>query len=793
MKIGPFDSWLRLAFVLLAGVGFAADTMAQIALIHNPRPRISRPTPEYRIAALNIDANINDQVATVQMAQLFENTSRRTLETQFVFPLPADAAVNGLTLIVDGKELPGELKRKEQARSEYEAIVRKQKDPALLEYIGQGLFKTSVFPIPAGATRRVEIRYTQLLKSDFGLIDLTLPLGTARHCERPIDEVNVTVRIRAQNELQNVYSPTHDFDIDRPGSQRARCSLKLSDVRKPDDIRLLYGTEGGEVGVNLVSYHPDEEDEQGYFLLMASPKMKLRRNDVLPKTVVFVVDRSGSMSGEKLKQAKASLKYMIDSLNDEDTFNIVSYSSGVEMFRPELEEVTAETRKEARLYVDDIYAGGGTNINQALTDALNHLQDSSRPNYVLFLTDGLPTVGVTQETKITANVKEANQVKARIFSFGVGYDVNSRLLDRLSHEQRGTSVFVKPEEDIEVAATNLFRKVSAPAMTDVQLKFVSSQVEGNPVNRLIPGDLPDLFQGEQLLVVGRYKKAGPVTIRLRGKIASKTQTLEHEGQFGDADNTARNAFVETLWATRRIGQIINELDLHGRNSELIDELVSLSLKHGIMTPYTSFLADETVSFEDRRRLMTEAQGLTDELSVAIGRGGFQQREFKQSLQQANRAASGGYGGGASAPSPSFFGGRSRSVANRTSRAAGAGLADKSAPGRPAATPKAGADADAPAVAEQAEEATPPETKVRRIGNRTFYWKNQEWQDAELADRVNKSDDLKIVKVEQFSREYFELASRDNGRWAKYLSVDKPLLIEIEGTVYRIVPPTDKSP
>lgn len=822
---------LRFALVWAAVAVFSDAANSQIAIVHNGRGQ-TRST-EFRISSVEINADINEQVATVQIAQTFENIGGRTLETQFLFPMPEGAAVNALTLIVDGKELPGELKPKAEARREYEAIVRRQQDPALLEYMGRGLFKTSVFPIPAGQKRRVEIRYTQLLKSDSGLVDFTLPLGTTKHSEKAVEEVNVAVRIKSTDEIRNVYSPTHEFDIDRSGDNRATCRLSLRNVREPNDIRLLYGTKGNEVGINLVSFKPDG-DEQGYFLVLATPKMKVKKDEMIPKTVVFVVDRSGSMSGEKLKQAKASLHYMINSLGPKDTFNIISYSSEVDMFQPELELVTDKTRRDALDYAEDIYAGGGTNINAALTAALDQLKDNERPGYVMFMTDGLPTVGVTGETEIAANARKANKVNARVFSFGVGYDVNSRLLDRLSRDQRGTSVYVKPEEDIEVASTNLFRKVSSPAMTSVKLRFVneSGSESGRLVNRTYPSDLPDLFRGEQLIVVGRYREAMPVTIDLTGKVAGKSRTLTFDTQFGNSEQTRRNSFVETLWATRRIGEIIDDLDLNGQNQELIDELVGLSLKHGIMTPYTSFLADENVSFGDRRRLMTEARQRTEDgLSVAGGFGGFVQREFKKQLQNARRGASASFGSesadfDAADSGGVAGGGRPQSNLSKaegiaqlfgpryhtspTSRAAG--RANQPATG-PAATPRpdgaspvesatirSGFDAAAGSAAEGEEKssgsggqkAKNPAQRIKRIGAKTFYWKSGEWQDSAVS--VNDATDAEekdVVTVKQFSDEYFELTKLDNGRFASYLTLSEPVLVKIKDKVYRIVPPETK--
>lgn len=790
---------LTLGTILAALLAMPADLIGQIAIIRNSGGGAA--SANFKVSDVDINADIKDQVATVQIAQTFQNTSSRTLETQFVFPLPDDAAVTGLTLIVDGEELTGELKSKDEARKVYEEIVRKQRDPALLEYMGRGVFRTSVFPIPAGKSRRVEIRYTQLLKSDTGLVDFSLPLGNARHCRKAIEKLDVTVRVKSTSDLKNIYSPTHDFKIDRPSEKKATCKLTLKNVLAPDDIRLLYGTQGSDIGMDLLSYLPEEGD-QGYFLLLASPKVKAKKDAVLPKTVLFVVDRSGSMAGQKIDQAKASLRYMINSLGEKDTFNIVSYSSEVDTFRPELELVSAETKKAAMDYVDDIYSGGGTNIDSALTAALGQLKDKKRPNYVLFFTDGLPTVGETSEAKIAANTTKANEVNARVFSFGVGFDVNSRLLDRLSRDQRGMSVYVKPEEDIEIAATNLFSKVSSPAMTGLSVSFEGADTghSGKLVTRVYPKQMPDLFHGEQLVLVGRYKKPSAVTVSLRGAVAGRNRSLKLESNFGNQKDTRRNGFVETLWATRRIGQIIDELDLNGQNKELVDELVALSLRHGIMTPYTSFLAEENTSLNDRARLLTEAESRTSlGLSIAGGADGFSQRSFKSQLQSSNRASSAAESLDASyseSLTKRFGGGATPASSGTRARPAPAGFGGGGLGGY-----RAGISPSAPASgglarynrrlklgASESEGSFPVRQRIKRIGKKTFYWKDNEWQDSVISSLKTKPTEKEIVKVEQFSDEYFAISKLDDGRWSPYLSVSEPVLVRIGGKTYRIVPP-----
>jgi Ca-activated chloride channel homolog len=354
------------------------------------------------------------------------------------------------------------------------------------------------------------------------------------------------------------------------------------------------------------------------------------------KTMVFLADRSGSMSGEKMRQAKAALQFLIGQLTPGDTFNIVAYDSEVEAFRPELQRVNAETLKAASAWVDTLNAGGGTNIDGALRTGLHMLNDSSRPNYVIFLTDGQPTSGEIQEARIVANAAQENKVRARAFAFGIGFDVNARLLDRIARETRGQSVYVRPNENIEAPVSSLQAKIGAPMLTDVA---VDVQLDGGATSRVYPRQMPDLFRGDQLVLVGRYKQGGAARIRLSGTASGKKQDFTYNANFASSSPGETNAFVARLWATRRIGEIIDDLDLHGRNPELIEELVGLSQRYGILTPYTSFLADENVNLSAVRENAFRARQTADsQLSVVAGSAGVDQRVFKGQLQNAAQAS-----------------------------------------------------------------------------------------------------------------------------------------------------------
>lgn len=760
--------WLLLALVGLVvpveafGQGLIIDHTRIIRPIP-PRPPTPRPVPsfaDYHVRNVDVQAAVKDQVAKVQVSQVFQNTGGVVLEAQFFFPLPDDAAISGLTLLVDGTELAGKLLKKEDARRIYEDIVRRRQDPALLEYMGQGLFQTSVFPIPPNAHRTVEIRYTQLLKKTGGLVDLLLPLGTNKHSTKPIDNLNVTVRVEANEAIKTIYSPTHQLDIHRPDNTHATCKLTLSGVHRPDDFRLFYGTAGGIVGTSVLTYKPSDS-EDGYFLLLASPEVKPPANaGSIDRTLLFVFDKSGSMSGKKIEQAKEALKFLINQLKPSDTFNIIAYDSVVETFRPELQRADEPTVKAALAFADGLYAGGSTHIDGALQTGLRMLTDPKRPTYVLFMTDGLPTVGEVRELPISENAKKANTVGARLFAFGVGYDVNSRLLDRISRDGRGQSVYVRPNENIEAHVSSLYAKIGSPLMTDlaVSIDFDRATPPGSagPINRMYPKQLTDLFHGEQLVLAGRYKAGGAAKVTLNGKVMGETRTITFPANFVEKSNDESFGFVEKLWATRRIGEIIDELDLKGHNQELVDELVQLSIKHGILTPYTSFLADENVRLADSTVNSRRAGGIAlRELERADGFGAVEQRALKGRLQTETAPAAGG-GAGLGGP------GLSKSLA------------------APAATAAAKRGS---ALAIDAEGKARYVDSVRNIGQKTFFFKNKQWQDSVVNDEQVKN----ARRVKQFSTEYFDLAASHGGTLAKYLAFEEPVLVNLANEVYLIEP------
>lgn len=791
-------SWTLFALAVFVSAPFAWGQGVLVVVNHphpwplpRPIPVPSPPVSSYKIKEIDVAARIRDQVGEVQVSQTFVNTGSVQVEAQFVFPLPHDAAIDRLTFLVDGKEYDGKLMKAAEARRIYEGYVRQNKDPALLEWVGWGMFQTSVFPIPAGAERKVTLKYSSLLKKNGGLTDFLHPLAMAKYTSQPIEKLAIRVNIESNAEIKSVYSPTHTVDIKRPDSQHAIVSVEQTNVIPTSDFRLMYDAVTGPLNASVISYRPDAGDD-GYFLMLASPNIKTESATRPAKTVIIVLDRSGSMSGKKIEQAREACKFVVNNLREGDTFNIVAYDSSVESFKPELQKYDDATRKLALGFIEGIYPGGSTNISGALDTALNMIQDPSRPSFVLFLTDGLPTAGETNESKIVAGARAKNQHKARIVNFGVGYDVNSRLLDRIAVENSGQTEYVRPNEDIEGSVSRLYAKMSAPAMTDISISFdVEGTVteQGAPVNRVYPKAVRDLFLGEQLVIVGRYKRPGAAKVVIKGKLAGENKSFDFPATLIEKSGDQTNGFVEKLWAIRRIGQIIEDIDLQGKNDELVNELVALSTKHGILTPYTSFLADDINAprLASTRDNLQRARRSLDALNEAEGRSGVAQRSEKFNFKKSENAEgqlAGGRPGGLGG-----FGGAPAAGASAAGEAAGPSSGPALAPTAEAAAGKRlYARASNATYREAKDDKAYIATNVQQIGQIGLYLRNKVWYAANALDVDDEKETKEITKVARFSDEYFKLCDDntedENAVFASQVEGES-LIIRLRGKIYRI--------
>jgi Ca-activated chloride channel family protein len=532
---------------------------------------------------LRISVAIVDNTATTEIEQVFNNPSPVPSEESYLWPIPDGASVGKFELWVNGKPSQAELLDKDKARGIYEDIVRRQRDPALLEWAGLGCVKASVFPVPARGQAQVRLRYTTVLESSGGVFEYTLPLRLASIAPQGVRSFVLDGKMDASRAIAAVYSPSHNLDVRREGDLKARFSFEGAQLRLDKDFTLALTPAEKEFGALLLANRAEGQD--GYFSLVFAPRFDAGTATLTPKDVVFVVDTSGSMAGEKIEQVKKSLKQIVPRLRSSDRFALTRFATETDAFRAELAAPTTENVAAALSWIDKLEARGGTNIEEALTSALKTIRSDGRLTLVFFLTDGLPTVGTTDGGRLASLVKERNSQSLRIFTFGVGFDVNTQLLDTIARESRAAREYVLPGQDVEVKVSTLFDKVEYPALTNVEVSL-----EGSGAYDVFPKQLPDLFRGSQLVLAGRYRSDGVKSVKLAGTYGGARREWVYELDFPRA--SSRHESLLTLWAARKVGYLLDEIRMRGSSKEVVDEIKRLGKEYGIVTPYTSFLVIE---------------------------------------------------------------------------------------------------------------------------------------------------------------------------------------------------------
>ena len=534
------------------------------------------------IETFSVRAVVDEGVALVDVDQTFRNGTDQVQEGTYRFRLPENAVVHSFSMWIEGKEKHGRVLEAGQARRIYERIVRSKKDPALLEEIGWRAFKVSVFPIPARDTVRIRLVYAHVVHDDLGLRTLEIPMPEGV----PVGVADVLVSVRDKQGLAVLDCPTHaDAQVLHDEVMGAvQWSREGFVPQGPLTVRSAPAVKG--VGMALLA-HKLEESPEGTFLVRVVPRL----DDVpeVPRDVVFVVDRSGSMQGQKMEQARAALLHGLSTLKKHDRFSIIAFSSGTQLLtNAGLVPANAVWLQKARLFAKRLTASGGTNIDLALEEATS-LRDASPDRlFVLsFLTDGQPTVGEKRPGKIVDNYRERSGGEIRLFAFGVGNGVKDFLLTQLSKVSHGAAEYVREDEDLEVKLSAFFDKVESPILTDVSIEVIGTDVQ---VLSTEPERLPDVFRGTAVVMAGRYTGSGPVLLRLTGRIGPQPVVVTLSAELPAAAGSRPH--VAQLWARMRIDRLLDELRLHGMVAEIRAEIVRLGLRYQVVTPYTSFLIVE---------------------------------------------------------------------------------------------------------------------------------------------------------------------------------------------------------
>ncbi len=629
LKNRTWTLWLVVApilgAVLILGAPHAAGQVVQpsgrplAAHVIVPQARsavVSRPNT-VQVEEVTVGVVIVEQVATTTMDIVLANPSRRRLEAELIMPVPVGAAIRGFTFAGAASEPTAELLTKEEARRIYDEIVRKMRDPAILEFVGNDLVRSSVFPVEPGGTQTLRLTYEHLLEADGDRVDYLLPRSESVEYNVPW---TVSVRVKSKAPISTVYSPSHKLETTRTSDTIVSAKIAADAVTEPGAFRLSYLIERDGLTASLLAY-PDPTTGGGYFLLLAGlPASPHRGTDAfaIKREVTLVLDRSGSMQGDKLDQVREAALQILAGLDEGEAFNIIVYNEVVDLFSKQPVIKSKQTIDAARTYLGSINARGGTNIHDALLEALRQKPTEKMLPIVLFLTDGLPTIGQTSEVAIGNVAMKANPHTRRVFTFGVGLDVNTPLLEKIAYETRATATFVLPKEDVELKVAQVFKRLSGPVLANPVLEVLGPDGKPTPsrVRDLTPGTLPDLFAGDQLVVLGQYLGEEPLTFVVSGNYLGRHRTFRFT--FGLDNATTKNAFVPRLWASRKIALLIDairELGADGgahdpsndaKLKELVNEIVRLSTKFGILTEYTAFLAREGTNLADADQVLREA-------------------------------------------------------------------------------------------------------------------------------------------------------------------------------------------
>jgi len=572
------------------------------------------------VTSVSATITVRDQVAVTVLDMQLRNPAQVRQEAELLIPVPDGAAIKGFDFQGTGKEPTAVLLPKEEAKKTYDSIVAKIRDPALLEFIGWNLVRSSVFPVEPGGTQAVRLTYEQVLPADGDRIDYVLPRSESIDYAVPWQ---VTMSIVSERAIATVYSPSHEIDESRKTSGEVKISLAKSAASVPGPFQLSFLLEKGGVTASVMAY-PDPKIGGGYFLLLAgAPPDASGDGTRMKRDVTFVLDRSGSMAGEKLDQAKAAVKQVLGGLEDGESFNLIAYNEGVDAYSETPVKKDAASVAAAVKWMESVGPRGGTNIHDALVESLRAKPAPGSLPIVLFTTDGLPTIGQTSETAIRAVAGDGNPHKRRVFTFGVGVDVNTPLLESIAADTRAKATFVLHQEDVEVKVARVFNALSGPVLSDPFLTVTDkdgAKTKGR-IREILPARLPDLFDGDQLVVLGQYVGDDPLRFVVSGAFGGQERqfTLEHD--FSKA--TTRNGFVPRLWATRKIAALIDAIRRAGadttfsadieriaadpRFKELVDEIVALSREFGILTEYTAFLAREGTDLDRPEEAFHEAR------------------------------------------------------------------------------------------------------------------------------------------------------------------------------------------
>lgn len=747
--------WILLSILFLFPISLQAGGFILVSPQQHENPQHVSPHHLFplEVRSLNVDATIYDQTATTTIKQVFFNPSRQQLEGHFLFPVPKGVVITNFKMIINGVVHQAELLEANKARKIYEEIVRRSKDPALLEYYNNRLFRVRIFPILPQKEQKIELTYTETLVKDQQTVGYSFPMNTQKYAAKSPQQFSLKIHVGTQHDLKTIYSPTHHAEITRKNSKTAVVGFEAEALKADRDFQLYFNTDDKALGLSLLTYKAPKE--AGFFFVNISPGFD-EKKQTLPKDIVFVLDKSGSMAGKKMQQAQKALQFCIENLQPKDRFDVVAFSTEATSLFGTVTANKENSKKEALEFVEQLQPIGGTNIEEALSLALNAQKDNNqRPFFIIFLTDGKPTIGETNQEQLLQKVQKHNQQQVRIFTFGIGTNLNTHLLDKITKATKSYSTYVLPEEDIEVKLSNFYTKASSPIMTDIKLNFDKNI----RISDLYDKTLPDLFKGESITLMGRYHGTGKSKLTVSGDVGGKRKEFVYEVIFSN-EQTDLN-FIPNLWAARAVGYLLEQIRLNGSNAELVKSVTVLAKKYGIITPYTSYLIVEDEEVAARQQNIP----LRDQLlrsRIQEAPNFFDSDDFAEETESIAGHANNKRKSGRASVRAS----QEQQTLNRATNLAAA---------------QEGLGLDRLNYTNNAGEVKNMGSNILNVQGRAFYLNNNQWLDANIA--LTNGSTQKAKRIQFNSDAYFKLLQ--NQATTPFLALGRNVRFELENMVYEI--------
>ena len=548
------------------------------------------------LTSVTVEVRIDERVARTRTDQIFTNHAEWEVEGIYEFTLPEGAIITDLVLWIGDKRIQGLVMEKEEARQVYDDIVRQRIDPALIEQVTPNSFRLSIFPFPAKGSRRVEFEYMQLLDARNGRIDYTFPLAPETDQALQMELFVLRAHVRSQHAFEATTSGLPRItEVDRPDAHTANVFYGDEDLTPREDFTLSLQRTGDLLLPTVLSFAPEEDEALGYYALWLPPLPELTDEGPLPRSLTFVIDISSSMQRGKLGAVKGALVAALENLVEKDLFNIVVFSHRADAFAAAPVPANASNRESAAAFINRQDALGVSNFEAGLGRAMQQAFPAGRVNHVIFLTDGLPNIGEIELEPLSELVGQWSEGKARLFTIGVGRDVDQNFLTALAEEHGGEAHFLSEEGDIEEALRVLFEEFTFPVLLVDELSFGSADIHD-----VHPRGVEALAAGRELFQVGRYQQGGLFTLSVSGQVGDRDVSKDFSLEFTHTDVSLE--LLPRLWAYQKVLALEEQIARFGPEPELLDDILALGLDYRLVTRRTSLFApDEGVEVNPEPR------------------------------------------------------------------------------------------------------------------------------------------------------------------------------------------------